>query len=109
VEALTHRQAVIEWAGSQHAFPVRNLAAPDQVDLAQAGEDRAGWSRVGWEAFFTPLERHHRLLVIESPDQFAHRILPATEAHAELPREAFGPPFCTRLLAELWLRRPVTK
>jgi hypothetical protein len=109
VEALTHRQAVIEWAGSQHAFPVQNLAQPDQVDLAQPGEDRGGWKRVGWEAFFTPLEASRRILVIEAADQFAHRILPEAAARAELPREAFGPPFCTRLINELWPRRPVRK
>jgi hypothetical protein len=109
MEALTHRQAVIEWAGAQRAFPVQNLAQPDQVDLAQPGEDRSGWKRVGWEAFFTPLEASRRILVIETADQFAHRILPEAAARAELPRAAFGPPFWTRLMSELWPRRPVKK
>jgi hypothetical protein len=109
VEALSDRQAVLEWAGSQRAFPVQNLGTPDQVDLAQPGEDRAGWKRVGWEEFFTPLERQHRVIVIESPGKFAHRILSSAEAHATLPRESFGPGFWTRLRNELWPSRATTK
>jgi len=106
MEVLTHRQAVIEWAGTQRAFPVQNLAQPDQVDLAQPGEDRGGWRRIGWEAFFTPLETTHRVLVVEATDQFGHRIMSEAEARAGLPPQAFGPPFWTRFISEVWPRRP---
>jgi hypothetical protein len=109
VEVLSRRNAVIDWAGAQHAFPVQDPANPDQVELAQSGGERAGWKRVGWEKFFTPLDRNRRVLVIDSREQFAHRILPIAQARAELPRQAFGPPFWKRLLGELWLRRAPTK
>lgn len=103
---LSHRRAVIEWAGRQHAFPVRKKDAPDQVEILRPGDPEAGYQRIGWKQFFTPLDRARRLVAVDAPDAFGHRILTRAEAHAQLPPEAFGAPWSQRFLHEIWLGRP---
>jgi hypothetical protein len=105
MRVLTHRRAVIEWAAGQHAYPVQKIGDPSQVELSKAGEPETGWRRVGWEQLFTPLDRGHRVIVVTADDGFEHRILPLAQAHAELPPEAFGPPWWQSLLHEVWLVR----
>jgi|SRR5579863_4186091 len=104
MRVLTHRRAVIEWAAGQHAYPVQKLDDPSQVELSKAGEPETGWRRVGWEQLFTALDRSHRVIVA-SGDGFEHRILAETQARAELPAGAFGPPWWQALLHEVFLVR----
>ncbi len=106
MQAFTKRRPVIEWAGAQHAYPVQKADAPSEVKLSRHGEDEAGWRRVGWAAFFRALDQGHALVVVESPDGFAHRILPREQARRELPPEAFGRPWWETLIHEIWLVRP---
>jgi hypothetical protein len=105
MRVLSSRRAVIEWAASQHAYPVQKIDDPSQVELSKAGEAETGWRRVGWEQLFTPLDHHHRVIVVTAEDGFEHRILAEAQAHAELPPEAFGPPWWQTLLHEVWLVR----
>jgi hypothetical protein len=98
---LQTRRAVIEWAGRVHAFPVK---AGETVDLAVPGPDAVGTRRIGWEAFFDGLEGRHLVVAVDGPDGFEHRILGKSKAHAELPAEAFGPPWYRRLWHEVTLR-----
>jgi hypothetical protein len=105
MHVLTNRRAVIEWAASQHAYPVQKIDDPSQVELSKAGEVETGWRRVGWEQLFTPLDREHRVIVVTADSGFEHRILTEAQAHAELPAEAFGPPWWKTLLHEVWLVR----
>lgn len=93
MRVLTNRRAVIEWAARQHAYPVQKLDDPSQVELSKAGEAETGWRRVGWEQLFTQLDRGQRVLIATTDDGFEHRILPEAQARAELPPEAFGPPW----------------
>jgi hypothetical protein len=102
---LGNRRAVIQWAASQHAYPVQKIDEPSKVELSRAGEAEAGWRRVGWEQLFTPLERAGRVIVVTADDGFEHRILPMAQARAELPPEAFGPPWWKALLHEVWLTK----
>lgn len=103
MRVLTNRRAIVEWAASQHAYPVQKIGEPSQVELSKAGEAEAGWRRVGWEQLFTQLDRHHRVIVAGADNGFDHRILPEAQARAELPPEAFGPPWWRKLLHEVWL------
>jgi hypothetical protein len=105
MRVLTNRRAVIEWAASQHAYPVQKVGEPSQVELSKAGEAETGWRRVGWEQLFTPLDRGERVIVVATDDGFEHRILPKRQAQAELPPTAFGPPWWKELLHEVWLVR----
>ncbi|MHB8420260.1 MAG: hypothetical protein ACYDCL_19470 [Myxococcales bacterium] len=102
---LPNRRAVIEWAGSHRAYPVRKEDNPSQVRLVRPGDDEAGWRRCGWEQFFTPLDRTHRAVAVADDGSFDHRLLSPEEA-SQLPREAFGQPWWRRLLHEVWLTRP---
>ncbi|MHB1843323.1 MAG: hypothetical protein ACYCWW_00630 [Deltaproteobacteria bacterium] len=106
MRALTNRRAVIEWAGAHHAYPLQKQGDPSDVKLGREGEDEQGYLRVGWKQLFTPLDRQQRLVVVDDTADFSVRILPATQAHRELPKEAFGAPWWQRLLHELWLDRP---
>ena len=103
MRVLTNRRAVIEWAARQHAYPVQKLDDPSQVELSKAGEAETGWRRVGWEQLFTQLDRGQRVLIATTDDGFEHRILPEAQARAELPPEAFGPPWWKALQHELFL------
>ena len=98
---LRNRRAVIEWAGRAHAYPV---LVSEGVDLSRHGADPAGSRRAGWEAFFDVLEGRRLTVVVESLDGFDHRILEKARARAELPAEAFGPPWYRRLWHEIALR-----
>jgi hypothetical protein len=109
MRVLKNRRAVIEWAARQHAFPVQKLDDPSQVELTKAGEAETGWRRVGWELFFTPLDRSHRVMVVTDESAFEHRILPEAQAHAELPPEAFGLPWWKALQHEVFLVRREAK
>lgn len=102
---LGNRRAVIEWAASHHAYPVQKVGEPTQVELSRAGENETGWRRVGWEQLFAPLERGERVIVVGADGGFEHRILPKAQARAELPPEAFGPPWWKRLQHEVWPTR----
>ncbi len=103
MRVLTNRRAVIEWAASQHAYPVQKIDDPAQVELSRSGEAETGWRRVGWEQLFTPLDRGHRVIVVTADDGFEHRILTEAQARAELPPEAFGPPWWEKLQHEVRL------
>jgi len=98
---LPTRRAVIEWAGRIHAFPVK---AAGGVDLAVPGPDAAGTERIGWAAFFEELDRGNLGVAVDGIDNSTHRILQLGQAHAELPPQAFGPPWYRRLWHEITLR-----
>jgi hypothetical protein len=93
MRVLKKRGAVIEWAGEMRAYPLARKNIPTEVKLVSPGEDETGWTRVGWQEFFTPLEKRGLLVVAESETELRYRLLPAHQAHAELPRQAFGPPW----------------
>jgi len=101
VLVLWGRRAAIDWAGRVHAYPV---STAEGVDFSRHGQDPAGSKRIGWKTFFGTVEARHLAIAVEGPDDFGHRILRAAEAHAELPPEAFGPPWYRRLWHELVLR-----
>ena len=98
---LQTRRSVIEWAGRVHAFPIK---AGETVDLAVPGPDAAGTERIGWQAFFEVLEHKHLEVAVDGIDGVGHRIVELSKAHAELPPEAFGPPWYKRLWHEVALR-----
>jgi len=98
---LQTRRAVIEWAGRVHAFPVK---AGETVDLAVPGPAATGSQRIGWQAFFEVLERQQLGVAVDGIDALSHRIIELSKAHAELPPEAFGPPWYRRLWHEIVLR-----
>ena len=97
---LQTRRSVIEWAGRVHAFPVKSA---ETVDLAVPGPDAVGTERIGWQAFFEVLDHEHLGVAVDSLDSISHRILELSKAHAELPSEAFGPPWYKRLWHEIVL------
>ena len=97
---LQTRRSVIEWAGRVHAFPVK---AAGTVDLAVPGPDATGTERIGWQAFFAVLDHGHLGVVVDGIDSAGHRIIELSKAHAELPPEAFGPPWYKRLWHEVVL------
>ncbi|HUB06964.1 MAG TPA: hypothetical protein VMB50_08185 [Myxococcales bacterium] len=105
MRVLPNRRAVIEWAGGHHAYPLQKVNDPSEVRLAQAGDDESGYRRVGWEHFFGPLERHHRVVAVADDGSFSYHVLPREEARRALPPEAFGEPWWRHLLHEVWLTR----
>ena len=98
---LRSRRSIIEWAGRVHAFPI---AVGDSVDLAQHGPEAATAKRTGWRSFFAVFEPRHLALAVEGIDAFEHRVLELSKARAELPPEAFGPPWYRSLWHEIVLR-----
>ena len=105
MRVLQNRRAVIEWAGSQRAYPLQKRGDPTQVKLCRPGDDEAGWRRVGWEQLFTPRDRGHQVVAVADDGSFGYQILPREEAHRAFPREAFGPPWWKHLVHEVWLIR----
>lgn len=93
MRVLKKRGAVIEWAGELRAYPLARRDTPTEVKLVSPGDDETGWTRVGWRDFFAPLEKHRVWVVAESETELRYRLLSAHQAHAELPPEAFGPPW----------------
>jgi hypothetical protein len=98
---LRTRRSIIEWAGRVHAFPV---AVGNSVDFAQHGPEAAAAKRTGWRGFFEVLEPRHLAVAIDGIDAFEHRVIELSKAHAELPPQAFGPPWYRALWHEIVLR-----
>jgi hypothetical protein len=76
----------------------------ESVDLAQAGPEATAAKRIGWQGFFEVLDRRHLGVAADGLDAFSHRILELSKAHAELPPDAFGPPWYRSLWHEIVLR-----
>ncbi len=106
MRVLKKRRPIIEWAGELHAYPLVRQDQPSEVKLSTPGQDEAGWRRVGWREFFTPIERHNRRVVVESETELRYRILPAHLAEMILPRTAFGPPWWKVLRHEVFTAWP---
>jgi hypothetical protein len=67
------------------------------------GPDATGTERIGWQAFFETLDHKHLGVAVEGVDVVGHRIVELSKARAELPPEAFGPPWYKRLWHEVVL------
>jgi len=108
MRVLFKRTPLIEWAGELHAYPLVRVDDPDQARLVTAGEDEAGWKRVGWKQFFGALERRKLFVIVDSETELRYRLLPLHLAELTLPKEAFGPPWWKALAQDVctaWPKR----